>query len=1218
MAITVADLLVRFAVDTDTASAGFDQMDRRVDQFADKSNTAFSSLQNIGTAAIGAAGAGLLSLGGAMAATAVSGTQMAADLESQISGIAAVLGESSASVQPLKDAILGLGLNPNLKVSTLEAAAAMEALATNGLTMTQIIDGAAEATVLLSNATGGDFAQSADIMTDAMNLFGQSAGTYQDAVDGVVSVTNASKFTVNDYALALAQAGGVASSVGVEFNDFNTSIAAISSLFASGSDAGTSYKSMLSRLIPSSKEASAEMAKLGIITADGSNQFFDAQGNLKGMADIAGILQGALSGLSEEQKNQALATIFGADAMRAAVGLAKVGKQGFEELQATMGNTDALESAATRMDNARGAMEILGGVVETVKIQIGDAFLPVMRQLATQMASFVTANSGRITMFFETMAIMIGSVASHIPALVDALFGLFSVFSAVTTAIQQFITDGELLSTTNFGLEGSVASLANNIVSFILTVYESAAAIMDLIAPIVTTITQFVSWQDVMIALGVAVASVVIPAIASFVVALAPVIATIAAVVGAVAVLRNAWESNFLGIQQIVEGVQNVFIGLWDIIRFGESPMMDFATWFDVLQPLLGTTVTNAVMAFGEALYSLREIIVSVGSTLVGVFAPIIARIGAAFGDMIASLGDLRPALDALLSAFAGLWSAVQPIISQLAQAIGVTLVAAAIVAGNLVASAFSVMADLVGNAITTMTGVIEGITAIVSGVVQLVTALINGDWAGAWQGAQSIVGGVVTAVEALLTGMLTQTTLIWAAISNAVSNSLSDMGLDVAGTSTAIQSTWSSMWESMRSASETAAGAVAAALTTASSNVSLSIGVISSLLQGDWAGAWNGASQLVQSNVDSMTNVLAAFGIDADAIFATVRTWLDTNFPDAMSVFKTAWDLLWAAARVTFDTVWAVLQANWTTVKAWLDTTLPTALTALGTIWQLTWTNAQALWITVWSAIESTWTVVATWLNATLPTALTALSTAWSTSWNAINTTLTTIWSGIRSLWTIMQTWLTTTLPTALTAMKDDAQKQWESIKATISDKIGLILGTFNNVKTWLDSTLRTAFDAFKTFLSGLSFPNPFAGLSGAISGITGAISDAQSSILSYIDWLSNLSIPNPLAGVFGGGGEEEGTGGGADGGGGGGGGGGRGRGLSLVGLAPVGALAQSGGGLNVDTLAQAIVQALQDSPLAVSLRVEATINGERATVDRLSYEEIRRVSDVIQRRVA
>jgi len=284
------------------------------------------------------------------------------------------------------------------------------------LSMSEIMDGAARSTVLLANATNADFGTAADVATDAMAQFNITAQDMAAAVNGITGVTTNSKFGIDDYRLALAQAGGVASAVGVDFGDFNTTIAAISPLFASGSDAGTSFKTFLQRLIPASNDAEAAMRQLGLITADGANQFFDASGNMRGMGEIAGLLQGALAGLSEEQKNAALATIFGTDAMRAAVGLAETGSTQFGELANSIAQVDAERSAFTRMDTLNGALEILQGIMDGLVTKIGDAFLPSLKDITKWAIDFADKQGPVLVAWFEGLA---GWLTSSIPVFAD-------------------------------------------------------------------------------------------------------------------------------------------------------------------------------------------------------------------------------------------------------------------------------------------------------------------------------------------------------------------------------------------------------------------------------------------------------------------------------------------------------------------------------------------------------------------------------------------------------------------------------------------------------------------------------------------------------------------------------------------------------------------------------------------------------------------------------
>jgi hypothetical protein len=68
-------------------------------------------------------------------------------------------------------------------------------------------------------------------------------------------------------------------------------------------------------------------------------------------------------------------------------------------------------------------------------------------------------------------------------------------------------------------------------------------------------IARNVSLQDVLIVLGAAITSIVIPAISSIVATVAPAIAVFAALLAAVATLRQAWVNDFLGIRSTLTDV---------------------------------------------------------------------------------------------------------------------------------------------------------------------------------------------------------------------------------------------------------------------------------------------------------------------------------------------------------------------------------------------------------------------------------------------------------------------------------------------------------------------------------------------------------------------------------------------------------------------------------------------------------------------------------------
>jgi TP901 family phage tail tape measure protein len=291
----------------------------------------------------------------------------AGDFEASMNRVQAATSASSEQFQQMQKLALELGANTSKSAS--EAADAMEMLAKNGVSAGDILNGAAVASIKLSEATGGDLSTAADVATNVMSQFKIEVKDLGKVVDGITNVTLASQFGFQDYKDALAQAGGVAGSLGVSIEEFNAAIAATSSVFNSGSDAGTSFKTFLTTLVPKSDAAAAKMEELGL-------KFFNANGSMKSMAEVAEALKTSLSGLSDEAKNDAVSTIFGSDAMRTAIALADQGAAGIDKMTAAVARAgSADEQSAARMKGFNGELEKLKGAIETLSITIANSGL---------------------------------------------------------------------------------------------------------------------------------------------------------------------------------------------------------------------------------------------------------------------------------------------------------------------------------------------------------------------------------------------------------------------------------------------------------------------------------------------------------------------------------------------------------------------------------------------------------------------------------------------------------------------------------------------------------------------------------------------------------------------------------------------------------------------------------------------------------------------------
>lgn len=374
----------------------------------------------------------------------------AGNFEAAMNRVQAVSQASAEQMAQLEEAAKRMGRETQFSAS--ESASAIEMLAKNGLSASDILGGALSASMTLAAASGADLSDAGDIATDVMLQFKKSASELGGVVDGISGVLVQSKFGIDDYRLALAQAGGVAGGIGVDFDDFNASIAATSAMFASGSDAGTSFKTFLQRLVPASAEAAGLMDELGL-------EFFDVSGNMKDMGAIAQELQDGLQGLSDEAKNNAMSTIFGTDALRTAIGLAESGAAGIERLKGAIANTSAEDQAAARMEGFNGAVKRLQSAFEALQLAIADSglleFATRLVERGTEILTWLSALDPQVLATASVIAglaaaigplvVVLGTVVTSFGALMPVLLAVVSPVGLVVAAIAGLVAGGVAL-----------------------------------------------------------------------------------------------------------------------------------------------------------------------------------------------------------------------------------------------------------------------------------------------------------------------------------------------------------------------------------------------------------------------------------------------------------------------------------------------------------------------------------------------------------------------------------------------------------------------------------------------------------------------------------------------------------------------------------------------------------------------------------------------------
>lgn len=352
-------------------------------------------------------------LGIAALAVGVSATKMAADFDQSMSTIQADLQANGSDMQKLRQAAIQAGADTVYSAS--EAADGIDALGKAGLSTTDILTGGLSGALNLAASDGMQVGEAAELMSTTLKQFNLTGADAGKVADALAAGAGKAVGSAHDLGLALNQTGLMANSMGVSMTETVGTLAAFANAGMIGSDAGTSLKTMLQRLSNPTGDAAELMKELGISA-------YDASGNFVGLSNFAGQLKTSMSGLSQEQRNAALSTIFGSDAIRAANVLYQEGAKGIDGWTKAVSDSGfAADVAAKKNDNLKGDIENLSGSVETLMINLGEGSQGVLRNLVQGLDTLV-----------DTFSALPAPVQQGAIALTGAAGGAIALHKALT------------------------------------------------------------------------------------------------------------------------------------------------------------------------------------------------------------------------------------------------------------------------------------------------------------------------------------------------------------------------------------------------------------------------------------------------------------------------------------------------------------------------------------------------------------------------------------------------------------------------------------------------------------------------------------------------------------------------------------------------------------------------------------------------------------------
>ena len=418
-----------------------------------------------------------------------SGFDATINFDAQISSIKALTGATGAELEKIKNASLQAG--KDTKFSALEAAQGFEELLKAGVSLDAILAGGLTGALDLAVAGGIAVGDAAEIASTGLNTFAKDGLSVTRVADILAGTANASATSVGELKFALSSVGVVSAQASQSLESTSIALGIFAQNGLKGSDAGTSLKTFLNNLIPTTKRARETLTDLGIVLADGTNKFINANGSFKSLSEISQVLTDATLNLSDSQKSLALETVFGSDAVRAASILAKTGSVEFTKFADAINKIKAADVAKEKLNNLKGAFETLKGSIETNQILLLGGLQPALTQLTKGFDGFI--NSIDFSKVGESLSSFVSTAIKESTNLFNLLFngeftGLFGLEednSAIdflnqirNTALGLYdvLFSGTINNTPIFGLAED-----SGVVTFLIDLRNTITGIVDIL-----------------------------------------------------------------------------------------------------------------------------------------------------------------------------------------------------------------------------------------------------------------------------------------------------------------------------------------------------------------------------------------------------------------------------------------------------------------------------------------------------------------------------------------------------------------------------------------------------------------------------------------------------------------------------------------------------------------------------------------------------------------
>ena len=446
--MNVMELFVTLAIKDNAYKEGLKDAEGNASSSTSKIGGAFKTVGKVAKTAMAA---------GSAAAVAFTKTSIDSGMnfDTAMSQVAATMGTTVDKIENVKAKAEEMGRTT--KYTATEAAEGMNILAQAGLSADEQISGIG--TVLnLASAGAMSLEESASYTAGAVKGFGDSMGNASYYADLMAKGATLANTNVRGLGEAFSGSAATAKNYGQAADSVTLSLLRLAEQNVTGSEASTALNRAMADLYTPTDGASKALSQLGVSA-------YEANGEAKDFNDLVDELNGSLQGMTAEQKNNALATIFttqGLQAFNKMTASSDATVQKFwKGIQDSSGS--AAQQAATQLDNLKGDITLLSSATEGLELGFYNTFSGAIRGAIKDVTSEVSGlaeamESGGISGAFSKLAQDAINFSGQLPGLTkiggDLINGLISTVTqnsgSITTAVGQLLNN--LASTISTGL----------------------------------------------------------------------------------------------------------------------------------------------------------------------------------------------------------------------------------------------------------------------------------------------------------------------------------------------------------------------------------------------------------------------------------------------------------------------------------------------------------------------------------------------------------------------------------------------------------------------------------------------------------------------------------------------------------------------------------------------------------------------------------------------